>query len=237
MTTQGKKTGWGIAACAVVGLVVSPAIGAAAQKKLAKSTLSVSRSGIGSFTPASADPRLAAAFARANVTTAGFKFTPASASGRPSRAVTVAVRARTTAQPVTMDRPTLAGTTLNLAPYAYNLGVAVGWKRFALSGDYAQSDLGTLQGGRSVADVGVSYTTKKLTTRVQLAAERPMGATSQPLNTNESVAVDFAGSYRLTRNLNLTAGVRYKSERDRLDPLPDNRRDSQAVYIGTAFKF
>jgi hypothetical protein len=32
--------------------------------------------------------------------------------------------------------------------------------------------------------------------------------------------------------------VRYRtSERDRLAPLADNRRDSQAVYVGTAFKF
>ena len=136
-----------------------------------------------------------------------------------------------------MDRPASAAPSLNIAPFAYNLGVAVGWRRFALSGDYAQSDLGSLQGGRSVADVGVSYTAKKLTTRVQVAAERPVGTGARPINSNESVAVDFAGSYRLTRNLNLTAGLRYKSERDRLDPLPDNRRDSQAVYIGTAFKF
>jgi hypothetical protein len=35
----------------------------------------------------------------------------------------------------------------------------------------------------------------------------------------------------------LTGGVRYNVERDRLTALQDNRRDSQAVYIGTAFKF
>jgi len=31
--------------------------------------------------------------------------------------------------------------------------------------------------------------------------------------------------------------VRYNIERDRLAALQDDRRDSQAVYIGTAFKF
>jgi hypothetical protein len=31
--------------------------------------------------------------------------------------------------------------------------------------------------------------------------------------------------------------VRYKVERDRATALTDNRVDSQAVYIGTAFKF
>ena len=52
-----------------------------------------------------------------------------------------------------------------------------------------------------------------------------------------SYAVDVAGSYRLTRNLDLTAGVRYKSEEQRLPQLVDDRRDSQSVYVGTAFRF
>ena len=46
------------------------------------------------------------------------------------------------------------------------------------------------------------------------------------------------GSYSLTRNLDVTAGVRYeRSERERLPRLTDDRRDSQAVYVGTAFRF
>jgi hypothetical protein len=35
----------------------------------------------------------------------------------------------------------------------------------------------------------------------------------------------------------VTGGVRYNIERDRLTTLQDDRRDSQAVYVGTAFKF
>ena len=31
--------------------------------------------------------------------------------------------------------------------------------------------------------------------------------------------------------------ARYRIERDRLAPLNDDRRDSQAVYVGTAFRF
>ena len=42
---------------------------------------------------------------------------------------------------------------------------------------------------------------------------------------------------RLTRNINVTAGVRSTSERDRLAPLSDGRKDNQAVYVGTQFKF
>jgi predicted porin len=101
----------------------------------------------------------------------------------------------------------------------------------------ATADLGTLQGRRQRADVGVSYTTKKWTTRVALASERPVGRAPRSATAEESVAVDFGSSYRLARNLDVTAGVRYKSQRDRLEPLADTRRDSQAVYVGTQFKF
>ena len=46
------------------------------------------------------------------------------------------------------------------------------------------------------------------------------------------------GSYRLTRNFDVTAGVRYTQERDRLAPVVDTaKQDSQAVYIGTQFHF
>ena len=47
----------------------------------------------------------------------------------------------------------------------------------------------------------------------------------------------ITGAYSLTRNLDLTAGMRYKSERERLTRREDDRRDSQAVYVGTAFRF
>ena len=56
-----------------------------------------------------------------------------------------------------------------------------------------------------------------------------------PLESGYSLGV--GGSYRLTRNLDVTGGVRYKIQRDRLEPLADQRRDSQAVYVGTAFRF
>jgi hypothetical protein len=50
--------------------------------------------------------------------------------------------------------------------------------------------------------------------------------------------VDVGGSYSLSKNVDVTAGVRYKAQdRDRLAPLPENQRDGQAVYVGTAVKF
>ena len=52
-----------------------------------------------------------------------------------------------------------------------------------------------------------------------------------------SYSVDLSSSYSLTRNLEVTAGVRYRSDRERIARVEDDRRDSQAAYIGTAFRF
>ena len=69
---------------------------------------------------------------------ADFKFTPAAAKGRPSQ-VRVAIRARgaSGAGAPGRDRGGLRRSTA-LTPASYNLGVAVGWKRFAVAGDVAK---------------------------------------------------------------------------------------------------
>ena len=236
MMSRGGKFGV-MGAAAALCLALSPALAASLQSS-APAPIKISRTGFGSFTPAAADPKLAAAFARSTLSTSGFRFTPSSSVSKANRKVTVAVRARTTATLPSADRPAGTAALLNIAPVAYNLGVSVGWKRFAISGDVATADLGLAQGRRQAADVGLSYTVKKWTTRVQLATERPVGAEPRLVGPGESVAVDFGGSYSLARNIDVTAGVRYKSERNnRLEALQDNRRDSQAVYLGTAFRF
>lgn len=232
-----RKTGlglWAAAGVAALGLFLSPAIAASLRATPAKPQ-PMARN-LGGFTPAAADPRLAAAVSRSTTVSGGFRFTPASSASKASRNVTVAVRARSSRPAVSLDRP--ASTTIGgVAPVAYNLGVSVGWRRFAISGDVAEADLGLAEGRRQAADVGLSYTVKRWTTRVQLAAERPVGTSPRIVDASESVALDLGGSYRLTRNLDVTAGVRYKSQRERLEPLKDDRRDSQAVYLGTAFRF
>lgn len=221
----------------VSSLAISPAIGAAKEGRSLSPRLSLgSQDAIGAFTPASADARLAAALSRSGLTGSSFRFTPAS-SIRLNRSVTVAVRARSNGVSSGNTQVSLvAPTSASIQPIAYNLGVAVGWKKFAVQGDMARTDIVGL-GRREVADVGVSYTDKRLTTRVQLAADRATG-TQAALLGGSGVSVDFGSSYRLTRNLDVTAGVRYRAERsDRLIPRTDNRRDSQAVYVGTAFRF
>ena len=213
------------------GIAASPKISAAAKSALRGPSFRMS--GIGSFTPAGADAFRAMSFGRAGLSNTGFRFTPSVAPGS-QRKVTIAVRARgATAAPRVGQGSAMA----SLAPTAYNLGAAVGWKRFALTGDVAKVEGGMLPIDREAADVGLSYSGNKWSTRIQLGAERATGDRARLAGIDESYSVDLGGSYALTRNLEVTGGVRYKLQRDRLEPVTDNRQDSQAVYLGTAFRF
>ena len=226
-------------ALAGLALVLAPAMAASLQPQKAKRPRPSASLLTGSFTPAVADPKLAAEFARRGFQAGSLRFTPSSVSADRGKAIKVAVRARssTTAAQAGAIREASASPITAITPAAYNLGVSVGWKRFALSGDVAKVQGGTLPGSREAAEVGVSYLGKKFTGRVQVAAERTDGAQTRIVPVDSAYSLDVGGSYRLARNLDVTGGVRYKIQRDRLEPLADERRDSQAVYIGTAFRF
>ena len=147
-----------LAALAAAGLVLTPAFATTANSKKRPAAVSLSFDPISSFTPANADPKLAAALAGKGLALTDFKFTPAPAKGRPSQ-VRVAIRARTTSPLQTSLAEAASPTTAvnALAPTSYNLGVAVGWERFAISGDVAQvKDAKSAIGGRETAIVGVS---------------------------------------------------------------------------------
>jgi len=79
--------------------------------------------------------------------------------------------------------------------------------------------------------------TPRLTGRVAVAAEETEGAQRLVLG-DEAYSLDVGGAYSIARNIDVTAGARYRVSRDRVELLSrDERRDSQAVYIGTAFRF
>lgn len=228
-------------AAASLLLPASVVMAAPAEKK-AKRPPAVALSFEHGFTPAQADPRLAAAFANRPALASDFQFTPSASKRRPSQ-IRVAIRARaSTPQQIALKardvaaQSTAAGAALT--PASYNLGVAVGWRRFAVSGDVAKSrEVNPALGGREGATVGISYDLKRFTGRVAASADRPSGRHVAALNETESYALDVGGKYNITRNVAVTGGVRYKIERERLATLADQRRDSQAVYIGTALKF
>jgi hypothetical protein len=232
-----KEARW-VAAFAAAGLVLSPALAATSSKKR-PAPVSLSFDSLSSFTPANADPKLAAALAGKSLSLTDFKFTPAPAKGRPSQ-VRVAIRARVNApaQAEIAQASAPASSASALTPSTYNLGVAVGWRRFAVSGDVSKvKEADPAVGGRESAVVGVSYSLSKFTGRVAVGADRGDGKALPALRRGDTYSVDVGGSYSLSKRVALTGGVRYNVERDRLTALQDNRRDSQAVYIGTAFKF
>ena len=197
----------------------------------------VAPSGFGAFTPSAADPRLAAIFARSglgtpNFSAGAFRFTP---SGQPTRrAVTVAMRARSVGR---TDAAHNAVPTTTLASSAYSLGMSVGWRRFALSGDVTKSDGGLLPDSRESADVGFSFMGKRWSTKLDVAADRATGDRPAMVGADQSWSVGLGGSYSLTRNIDVIGGLRYKAQHDELKSLMDDRRDSQAVYLGTTFRF
>jgi hypothetical protein len=229
-------TGMMTATLCVTAIMVAPAFGASERAVPAKRA--VASRFAGSFTPAAADPRLAAAIARGGLDEADFRFTPAEAQ-QDKRAVTVAVRARSTrtAFADAGRSSAVAAPTVGIQPIAYNLGVSVGWKRFAVSGAVNRIDLGPIPGSRESTDVAVSYRAGRASSRLVAVADRPLENTPKLTQELPSYSVDVSSSYSLTRNLDVTAGMRYRSDRERLARLDDDRRDSQSVYVGTAFRF
>src|SRR5690242_1992423 len=81
-----------VAAVAAAGLTLTPALATSTGKKRPPA-VSLSLGSLSTFTPANADPKLAAALAGKSLPLTDFKFTPAPAKGRPSQ-VRVAIRAR-----------------------------------------------------------------------------------------------------------------------------------------------
>ena len=238
MSRRGEMFGIWAGAMGAAALLVLPAVATAKPDSRRPPAISLSFDRVGSFTPATADPRLAAAFANRGNSLTDFKFTPAAPKGRPSQ-VRVAIRARADSGARGGDVAAGAPSVGALTPASYNLGVSVGWRRFALTGDVARTRNPSLAlGGRETAVVGVNYSlNKRVTGRVAAVAERSDGTQAPALGSERAYALDVGGAVALTRSIALTGGVRYKVDRERQSALKDDRRDSQAVYVGTAFKF
>lgn len=198
-----------------------------------------------SFVPTTVDPRLARSISvRALSKGRTFRFTPAATASPLDRSVTVAVRVDAGNARAYGTRPQLAAsdaevgsTLLRLAPNGYSLGVSRGYKSFAqnlgISADKADMpDLASYKPGTSAKG-----DPSRFSPRIALDEKEKTGRAPRTFEGQADQTVDVGGSYRLTRNLNVTAGVRYSSDRDRLVPLTDGRQDNQAVYVGTQFRF
>lgn len=197
------------------------------------------------FMPAQVDPRLARSISvRALSKGRTFRFTPAATPSRMDRSVTVAVRLDGNNSRTLVLRPQLAAGdaapsgALRIAPTGYSLGAARGYKSFAQSSaraDTRKIDIPDLASFKP-STPGAGSAPSRFSPRIALDEREQSGRSPRTFEQSEQT-VDVGGSYRLSRNLNVTAGVRYSSERDRLLPLTDGRQDNQAVYVGTQFSF
>ncbi|MGE8135888.1 hypothetical protein ACQKO5_19960 [Novosphingobium subterraneum] len=233
----------------VVGLALSPTVTSAFSSGFDMAPVSLAaRGGIGSFTPASVDERLASQITvRALKNGKLFRFTPTGTDTRPTRSVTVAVRVDALNSSNFAVRTAMADTAqpgaspVRIAPMAFNLGMARGYASFA-SPAAAPSPLHDLQ-RIEMPDLakfkatGPASTPSRFAPRIEAEGRDQAGRAPRTLEGQGDYQLDLGGSYRLTKNLNVTAGVRYSPERDRLRPLTDGKQDNQAVYVGTQFRF
>ncbi|WP_240310833.1 hypothetical protein [Altererythrobacter sp. ZODW24] len=209
------------------------------------------QSSLASFTPAGVDPALARRVASRFDGKDTLRFTPAGSGNDNDRAATVAVRVDDQTARAISVRSAInvargeAGVgqpigEVRIAPTRYSLGASRGYKSFAkpftLSNqvsDIAMPDLATFEPGQGTVEKKPS----RFGADIQLENERNVGRAPSTLEGLGDQAVDVSGSFRVAKNLNVTAGVRVSQERDRIAPLTDATQDSQAVYVGTRFKF
>lgn len=201
------------------------------------------------FTPASGDPAVARRVA-AKIAARGqaMRFTPAGATLDGERTITVAIRvAPEVARAISVRsaiaaaqaEPGVGPSFATLAKSRYNLGLSRGYETFAKpvapSLDLKRIDMPDLASFRPRE--GVKETPGRLQPRLALESASDTGRSPNTLAAAGEQAVHLGAGYRVSRNLNVTAGVRLSQDRDRLAPLTDAVRDDQAVYVGTQFRF
>lgn len=206
--------------------------------------------GFAPFTPASVDPGLARfVAARGGEASPLMRFTPAGAASGQGRSITVAVRIDgNTAQAISVRSAIAAaaeqlGGAVEIAPTRYDLGIARGYQSFAQArpvaavaggpiADIAMPDLSTFR-----PSPGAKDRPSRLSARVALDKDPKLGRAEGTREALGDQTVDLGGAVRVTRNLDVTAGVRYSQDRDRIAPVAGDQQDSQAVYLGTQFRF
>lgn len=176
-----------------------------------------------------------------------FPFTPAGSPDRLDRAVTVAVRLDTEAAQaiIVRGRAPIAPVVsepgaLRIAPTAFTLGMSRGYQNFAqnLVPQTPHRPVAELPDLKkfSLAPSAAKPDVSRFSPRISLDEKRPSGRAPRTFAVDGN-EVDVGGAYRVTDNLDVTAGVRYSQDRERLVPLTDGKQDSQAVYVGTQFHF
>lgn len=206
------------------------------------------RSAFAPFTPASVDPHLARFVAAQGSDLSGLmRFTPAGASGA-GRSITVAVRIDDETARAMSVRSALAAASeqlsgapaVEIASTRYDLGIARGYQSFAQAKPAVAPRIADIQ-MPDLAEYRPSVSERskpsRFSARVALEKAPKTGRAPGTIDSLGDQTVDLGGAVRVMRNLDVTAGVRYSQERDPIEPLTNGVQDSQAVYLGTQFRF
>ena len=132
-----------------------------------------------------------------------------------------------------------AGKGVRLAAVDYRLSASKGWQDFTLPKAQARaaraplSDLG--KGGFRLDES--AQKPSKFSTNIELGQSKEMAPPARGSAASGDYKLVVGGSFSISRKIDVTAGVRYASENDRVIPLADNRKDSEAVYVGTKIRF
>lgn len=180
-------------------------------------------------------PGRGASTARLDTVERAFRFTP---SGQPGSRKALSIGVSSKVVTASNDAARVAPVeSFAVSPAAYNVGLSVGWRGFAVGGGYTRFEAPVTALGpnhREAVDASLSYRGKNWKTAVQVAAETGSPLLMAPLERRYSV--DFGGAYALRPGVSLSGGVRYK-----LAPvspsLVDNDRPDSSVYLGTAVSF
>lgn len=235
-------------AAAALGLSVPTAVLALGNSDAGASAFT--SGGLDIFTPATVDPRLARRVAeRFGSNSDAMRFTPAGSAGPQDRTVTVAVRIDNRTAKAISVRSAIdsAGNEggkgagiLAIAPSKYNLGVSRGYQSFAkpvsVAGKVREVDMPDLAAFEP-SNGTTAEKPSRFQPRIAFAQDSAVGRSQRTLESLGEQSVDVGGAYRVSRNLDVTAGVRVSQDRDRLAPLTDGVQDNQAVYVGTQLRF
>lgn len=203
------------------------------------------------FTPSAPDPMLARLLAERPETARAVeavRFTPRSGESAPStltvathvrsvdlranlRSATRSASAPVRVGPVVAEA--VAPPSLAVRPSTYSLGRSVGWKAFSEPDNAARVDRALARAAGPVRGGEPKDTPSRFDSDFSLTP----GSAPRPATEERSVQLDMSGRYRVSKRVDLKAGVRVRVERDRLDPNVQDDPDSSAVYVGTAFKF
>jgi hypothetical protein len=232
-----------VAAClAVAALLLSPVlVPAVAAQIYGAGALTRASDWASHFTPAGVDSRLAERMRANAIRQSAFPFTPAGLNSRTSNTLTVAVR--TDAGSAVSVRNALAqmdagnGSTLRLNNSSYQLTAAKGWQAFQLPTAVDQPRIDQLVGkGSFRLDDGSAKKPSRFNTDVSVGVPKAAAPNPRGNAAAGDYDVNVGGSFRVAKGVDVTAGVRYSRDNDRVD-LATTKADSEAVYVGTKIRF